>query len=246
MTGGDAEATEVERVLGELVLANRILANERVIDDFGHVSVRHPADQGRYFIARALSPSQVTREDIQEFTLDSAPTTDLGGRRPYAERALHGCVYAARADVGAVVHHHAPPILPFTITGERLRPVVHLGSVMGEAAPLWDSQDEFGDTTLLVDDNDKGASMARALGGAAMVLIRRHGATVVGDSIRDAVFTAIHSTANARLLLQALALGAVQELTKGEIEKARALHRSAFAQGRAWDFWLHRAGLSEA
>ena len=76
----------LEQTLAELVLANRILAREDVIDDFGHVSVRHPHDPGRYFLSRSRSPEIVSREDIMEFTLDGTPI-EPNGRRPYLERA---------------------------------------------------------------------------------------------------------------------------------------------------------------
>lgn len=243
MSRSDHE-TAVNWVIHELVLANRILANEGVIDDFGHVSVRHPERPDRYFLSRSRSPQLVTRDDVMEFDLENDLIGEANGRRPYAERALHGCVYEARPEVNAVVHHHAPPVLPFTVGATPLRPVFHMGAVMGAAAPVWDSQDEFGDTNMLVDDNAKGASMARALGDATIVLLKRHGATVVGAGLHDAVFTAIHSTANAKLLLAALPLGQVDYLSAGEIAQTGAMLRSPFAQARAWEFWRHRVGFA--
>ncbi len=96
----------LERALNDLVIANRILANEDVVDAYGHVSIRHPDDPSRYFLARSLSPEQVTRKDIMEFDLDGRP---LGGdtRQPYLERFIHGSIYEARPEVQAVVHAHA-------------------------------------------------------------------------------------------------------------------------------------------
>lgn len=241
---GHPENDPATWAIHELVVANRILANEGIIDDFGHVSIRHPARPARYFLSRSRSPQVVTRDDIMEFDLDNAVVGEADGRRPYKEAAIHGCVYAARPDVNSVVHHHAPPVLPFTVCPVPLRPVFHMGAVMGREAPVWDSQDEFGDTNMLVDDNARGASMARALGAARMVLLKRHGATVVGGTLHDAVFTSIHSTANARLLLDALPLGAVDYLTPGEIDAAAAMLRSPLPQARAWEFWRHRIGLA--
>ena len=58
-------------IVAELALANRILANEGVLDAFGHVSARHPGDAGRYLLPRARSPGLVEPGDILEFTLDS-------------------------------------------------------------------------------------------------------------------------------------------------------------------------------
>lgn len=239
----DSRSETARSTVEALVQANRILAHEGIIDDFGHVSRRDPEDPGVYYLSRSRSPALVEAGDIMRFPLDnSADPADP--RRPYNERAIHGCVYAARPEVMAVVHHHAPPVLPFTVTATPLRPVFHMGSVMGAEAPVWDSQAEFGDTNMLVDDNAKGDAMAGALGGATMVLLKRHGATVVGTGLRDAVFTSIHSTANARLLLEAMRIGTPDFLSPGEIERTAAMLRSEGPQARAWEFWCHRARLA--
>ena len=139
-----------EDAIRNLVLANRVLAREEVIDGFGHVSLRSPTDPGRFLLSRSRSPEVVTRDDIQEFDLDGRLVSD-DPRRPYAERFIHAAVYAARADVNAVSHHHAKAVLPFTVSGVKLRPVFHMASVMGAEVPLWDSQPEFGDTNMLID-----------------------------------------------------------------------------------------------
>ena len=55
----------VERVLRNLVIANRILANEGVVDAYGHVSVRHPENPNRYFLSRSRSPELVDRKSTR-------------------------------------------------------------------------------------------------------------------------------------------------------------------------------------
>src|SRR5437899_9272747 len=103
------------QVLDELVTANRILAREGVVDSFGHVSIRHPDRPDRFLLSRARAPECIEADDLMEFALDGAPVQP-GGAKPYAERFIHAAVYAARADVGAVVHHHSPAVIPFSIT----------------------------------------------------------------------------------------------------------------------------------
>jgi len=139
----------------ELALANRIIAHEGVLDGFGHVSMRHPTDPGRYLLARSRSPELIEPADIFEFTLDSEPVAAKGVTL-YGERVIHGCIYQARPDVNAVCHHHSPSVLPFCITGIELVPVFHMGAVLGTAAPFWDSRDEFGDTNMLVVKPEEG------------------------------------------------------------------------------------------
>jgi ribulose-5-phosphate 4-epimerase/fuculose-1-phosphate aldolase len=223
----------------ELAVANRILAHEGVIDAFGHVSIRHPDDPGRYFLSRSRAPELVEPDDILEFDLDSQPV-----KPPivhlYAERVIHGEIFKARPDVIAVVHHHAPAVMPFCISGDPIVPVFHLGASMGATAPFWDSRDDFGDTNLLVVKPAEGASLARALGHHHMVLMRRHGATVVGTSLRELVFRAIYSCDNARYLSEAKRLGNFGPLTPGEIEMAQAIYQLPNAQSRAWEYWATR------
>ena len=160
----------------ELAVANRILANEGIIDAFGHISVRNPKDPSRYFISRHRASELVEPSDVLEMTLDSKPVVPTGVRL-YSEMVIHGEIYKARPDVTSVCHHHAPAILPFCATGIELVPLFHLGGTLGAKVPFWDSRDEFGDTNLLVSTPEEGASHARALGPHFMVLLRRHGAT---------------------------------------------------------------------
>ena len=76
---------DLKSVIHELAIANRILAAERVVDAFGHVSVRHPEDPSRYLLSRSRSPELVEPGDIMEFTLKGEPL-DQHGRAIYAER----------------------------------------------------------------------------------------------------------------------------------------------------------------
>jgi len=158
----------------QVALANRMLANEGVLDAFGHVSMRHPADPGRYLLSRSRSPGMIEADDVLEYTLDSAPV-----REPtvslYAERVIHGCIYEARPDVMAVCHHHAPAVMPFAIAGVPIVPVFHLGAAGGETVPFWNQRDDFGDTNLLVVQPEEGHSLARALWDRTMDSYRARG-----------------------------------------------------------------------
>jgi ribulose-5-phosphate 4-epimerase/fuculose-1-phosphate aldolase len=224
----------------QVALANRMLANEGVLDAFGHVSIRHPADPGRYLLSRSRSPALIEAADILEFTLDSEPV-----ERPtvqlYAERVIHGCIYQARPDVMAVCHHHAPAVMPFCITGTLLVPVIHVAAIMGDTVPFWDQRDDFGDSNLLVVKPEEGHSLARALGPHSAVLMRRHGATVVGGNVRELVFRSIAMCQNAEYQMRALALGSFGPLTPGETKLAAAVNLGPGPLTRAWDYWTARA-----
>jgi HCOMODA/2-hydroxy-3-carboxy-muconic semialdehyde decarboxylase len=228
-----------EKTRIEVALGNRILANEGVLDAFGHVSIRSPDNPNRYFLSRSRSPELVEPGDLLEFDLDSEPikppTVGM-----YSERVIHGEIYKARPDVMAVCHHHCPAMLPYTITGEKMVPVYHLGAVMGQEVPVWDQHDEFGDTNLLVRKPEEGASLARALGSNHMVLMRRHGATAVAGNLRELVFRTIYSCRNAEYQTLSKLVGSITRLTPGEIELAGAIYKQPNSIGRAWEYWVVR------
>ena len=234
-------------VLHELIVATRILANEKVLDAFGHVSVRHPHDPQRYFIPRHRAPELAEVSDLVELTLDSEPVRPTGFRL-YSEKVIHGEIYKARPDVNAVVHHHAHTVLPFAISGQQIVPVFHLAAVVGPV-PFWDQRDEFGDTNMLVTKSEEGASLARALGPNWMVLMRRHGATVAGTGIRELIFRTVFGSDNCKLLSQAMAMGHVDALSPGEIKLTAAHQQRPPSTNRAWDYWVRqveKAGLMPA
>ncbi len=232
----------LDNAIRDLVLANRILAREDVIDDFGHVSVRHPTNPDRFLLSRSRSPEVVARDDIMEFELDGTLVSD-DNRRPYAERFIHGAIYMARPDVNSVSHHHARSVIPFSVTDVPLRPVFHMASVAGATIPVWDSQPEFGDTNMLVDRLDMGHSLARALGGERAALLRGHGAVCAAPNLRAICMISIYMKENADLILKTLPLGTPSYLTDGEIEKAGTMLLSDMPLARAWEYWTARAGF---
>jgi ribulose-5-phosphate 4-epimerase/fuculose-1-phosphate aldolase len=216
-----------------------MLANEGVLDAFGHVSLRHPHDPEKFLLSRSRSPQLVEPGDVLEFSLDSAPVWPTA-EKLFAERVIHGCIYEARPDVMAVCHHHAAAIMPFAIAEVPLVPVFHLGAAMGETIPFWDQRDEFGDTNLLVVKPEEGRSLARALGPHAAVLMTHHGATVVGGDLRELVSRTIFMCENARYQLQAQILGRAPPLSPGETRMAGSLNALPNVVGRTWEYWTIR------
>ena len=228
------------QLLDQLVTANRILAREGVVDSFGHVSIRDPGRADCFVLSRARAPECIEPEDLVAFTLDGIPI-DPAGRKPYAERYIHGAVYEARAEVGAVVHHHSPSVIPFSVTSARLSPVMHMCAGIGTHVPTWDSRARFGDTNLLVTNVEMARDLAAALGPRPAILMRGHGAVVAGASLREVVFNSIYLQLNADLQMKAQALGDVTFLSEGEIA-AVLRTRGSFTFERAWEFWCRRAG----
>ena len=119
------------KLIDDLVAANRILADQGVVDGYGHVSVRHPADPQRYLMSRSIAPELVTAADIMEFDLDSV-AVDARGRTTYLERFIHGEIYRVRPDVVAVVHNHSPSVIPFGVSDRPAAPALPHERVPGQ------------------------------------------------------------------------------------------------------------------
>lgn len=234
-----------QALFDELVTANRILANEGVMDAFGHVSMRDPENPQRYILSRARPPERIERGDIMVFELDGTPVDPSIGK-PYLERHIHGAIYEARPDVHAVVHSHSRSVVPFTVSSTRLRPIVHSCATIGCDVPVWDAQTTFGDTNLLISSMAMGRDFAGVLAGNASALMRGHGSTVVGESLRAVVYTAVYLEVNAQLQMNAMRLGDVKYLTPGEVETICSRLRDAKpgeGYDRGWEYWCGRVGI---
>jgi HCOMODA/2-hydroxy-3-carboxy-muconic semialdehyde decarboxylase len=194
-------------------------------------------------LSRARAPQLVEPGDIVEYDLDSDSVKKVDVQQ-FSERVIHGEIFKARPDVMAICHHHAPAIMPFAIAGVSIVPVFHLAAALGETVPFWDSRDDFGDTNLLVRTKEEGASHARGLGANAAVLLRRHGATVVGRDLHEVVSRSIYLCQNADYQMRAQLLGSVDPLTAGETKLAGAINSQPNVVSRTWEYWTVR--LDEA
>lgn len=235
VSGGPVDPQLIE----DLVAANRILADQSVLDGWGHVSVRHPRDPNRYLLSRSRAPELVSTDDILEFDLDSNPV-DAKGHSLYTERFIHGEIYKARPDVMAIVHTHAPALIPFSITKVQLKPVYHRSAFVSAGIPVFEIRARAGMTDMLIRDKALGRALADALGNHPAALMRGHGAVIVGPSIQRVVGRSIFLPLNATLQMQAAALGGpVTYLDPEEAAKIEA--REGYGLGRAWEAWKRKA-----
>jgi ribulose-5-phosphate 4-epimerase/fuculose-1-phosphate aldolase len=226
-----------DQLIEELVLANRILYAQGVVDAFGHVSVRSAADPNRFLLTWAVAPALATAADVLSFDFDGN-TPDSAGRELYSERFIHSAIYRSRPDVMGIVHSHSQAIIPFTITDIALRPVWHVSAFLQDAVSLFDTHDLAGDTDLLIKNGDLGAALASALGAGTVTLMRGHGNVVVGRSVREAVSRAIYTEANARLQAASQLMGGrVKFLTDGEAKLMKAYQKPDVR--RQWELWVH-------
>lgn len=237
----------IARLIEDLVAANRILANENVVDAFGHVSVRHPDDPNRYFLSRARSPQLIDADDIMEFMLDGTPARQSSGT-PYAERFIHSGLYEVQPHTQSVVHSHSQAVVPFSVGGEVIRPIMHNCAPIGAEVRTWDSRTRFGDTDLLVSNREMGRDLAQFMHGCPCALMRGHGSVVASQTLRLAVYTAIALQRSAELQSATKRYDEVIFLSPGEIAKANAMleikpDKPLIGLDRAWEYYCHRANV---
>jgi ribulose-5-phosphate 4-epimerase/fuculose-1-phosphate aldolase len=230
--GASAAADPDEDRVSELVIANHILADQGVLDGFGHITVRSAKNPTHYFMAVSRAPAIVTRADIVEFDdKDGAPVRPET-RALYSERFIHGEIYRARPDVQSVIHAHTPAVLPFGLTKTPFRPLIHVAYFMGfDPVPVFEIRDADGeDNKMLVNNAKTGDALAKVLGQRSVVLMRGHGMTVVGGSIREAVFRGVYTKVNAEVELATLPLGRPVFLNKFEVGRSERIVRQ-------WEAW---------
>jgi len=228
-----------QALLEDLVTANHILQDQGVVDGYGHVSVRNPANPNHFFISRWLAPDLVTVSDIMELDFDCVPT---GGdnRRMYSERWIHAEIYRARPDVKSIVHTHAPTVVLMGTINEPLLPIYHMGGFIGAGLPTFDIHKTFGNTNMLINEAAKAKALAQSLGTAPAALMRGHGGVTVGTNIMHSVGRSVYLKVNAEMHLQA-GSRKIQTLTPEEAALAE-VGNSDFPKD--WDLWARKVRKS--
>ena len=224
------------KLVEDLVAAGRILADHGLLDGWGHVSVRHNRDPNRFLMSRGLSADLVTDKDILEFDLDSRPvdTHGLPTSALFTERYIHGEIYKMRPDVIAVVHTHAPSLIPFGVTEVPLKPMYHRSAFISFGIPVFEIRDRAGMTDMLIRNPTLGHDLAEVLGNHPAALMRGHGAAVTGPSLPRVVGRTIFLALNATLQAQAINMGT--PITYMDPEEARKIEeREGHGLARTWE-----------
>jgi len=207
--------TEVERLKARIAQATRMLAREGIIASSGHVSARIPGTD-----RVLIGPADVTRDIL---TADDIVTVDLDSKKIEGKRAqpleteIHTGIYRARPDVMAVVHSHPVHSVVFSVTKKPILPVSVHGAIFADGVPTLEHVGH-------VNTRDLGDGLARALGSHRAVLIKMHGAAIVGASVEEAFVAALQLEENAEKQLWAEATGKVEPMTAEEA--ARSVRQS--------------------
>ena len=238
---------ESARTLSEakrmLVLANRVLANEGVFDAFGHISVRNPENPETFLISRAISPELVTEDDILIMNFGGEIVEGTPGFQAFGERAIHCAIYEARPDVMSVCHPHPHEIMPFASSEVPLESIYHQNVTFYDGLAVFrDLPPECG---LMINTLELGRKLAAEMGTLRGILIRNHGIVVVGESLPRAVYSAVTIRDNARMLLQAMAMGTqLHYISREEAEQGTYQQFCKLGLARSWNYWCTKAKQS--
>src|ERR1700686_437403 len=228
-----------DALLADLVTANHILQDQGVVDGYGHVSVRNPANPNHFYISRWLAPDLVTVKDIVELDYDCVPANG-DTRKLYSERWIHAEIYRVRPDVKSIVHTHAPTVVLMGTINEPLLPVYHMGGFIGTGLPTFDIRKSFGMTNMLINDAAKGKPLAQTLGDKPGALMRGHGGITVGNSIMHSVGRSVYLKINAEMHLQA-GSRKIETLSPEEAHQAEVGNQEF---PKDWDLWARKVRKS--
>lgn len=167
---------------------------------WGHASVRDPEDRGVWMKASGWGFEETGADRV--VLVDRQGTVVQGKGSRHLEYPIHTEIMAAREDVGAVVHTHAPALSAFSSLKEPLRAISHDGVPFA-----YPSVGSFSVTGALIASSELGAALATELGGAPALLMPRHGAVTVGPDIETAVMFAVLLERACRTALSAMAAG---------------------------------------
>jgi ribulose-5-phosphate 4-epimerase/fuculose-1-phosphate aldolase len=200
----------------DFITALRIVSREGLSDAFAHLSARVGGEK-MLFMPRK-SPALVKPKDL--FVVDF--------HKPVPQSAVHQALYQIRPDVGAVIHFHSPHVILLTVVGETIRPMHNYSAIFYEGVPVFEG-------TGQVETPERASEIARLLGPAKAVLLRGHGAVVVGKTIPEVCVLALYLEESARLQTEAMKLGKPKSLSAEEAERVAKRTFKPASTERAWE-----------
>jgi ribulose-5-phosphate 4-epimerase/fuculose-1-phosphate aldolase len=215
----------------DVALANRIIERMGLSHAFGHASARIPGTN-TFLLPTRRSPGLAEAEDL--LVIDTEGKLVSGDGEPNSEFWIHARLYAARADVGGVVHAHPPACVCLTQIGEPHRVVHNQGAIFADGVPEYS---RIG----LIRSRELGDLLALTVGQGHSAMMRGHGITTAFAEVRAATVAACYLEESAALQLRMLSAVA------GNAAKLRAFSReealplrdqiTGSVVTRAWDYF---------
>jgi L-fuculose-phosphate aldolase len=224
-------AQSLDALREDVALANRILERLGLSHAFGHASARIPGTQ-TFLIPTRRSPGLAEARTLLVVSTEGQVLS--GDGEPNSEFWIHARTYAARPDVGGVVHAHPPGCVCLTQIGQPHRVVHNQGGIFAEGVPEYPR-------VGLIRSRELGDLLAAALGNGTAVMMRGHGITTAFPDIRQATVAACYLEESASLQLRMLAAAGgdasrLREYTREEAEGLRDQVSGNVAR-RAWEYF---------
>ena len=207
----------------DFVTAMRIISHEGLSDAFAHLSARVEGGKKMLFMPRK-SPALVKASQL--FVVDF--------EKLVPQSSVHQAIYKVRDDVGSVIHFHSSAVILLTILGQTVRPMHNYSAIFYEGVPVFEG-------TGQVESPERVGEIARLLGPAKAVLLRGHGAVVVGQNVREACILALYLEESARLQVEATKLAAPQFISQEEAERIARRTFKPSSNERAWEHFKNAA-----
>jgi L-ribulose-5-phosphate 4-epimerase len=229
---GDADVGKMKE---RIALATRMLASEGIVGSSGHVSMRVPGTDRVLVGPSDVSRDVITPDDVVMVDLDSRQLA--GNRKRPDETEIHTGIYRARADVMSVVHTHPTYSVVFSVTKRPILPVHMHGAIFADGVPVFDSVGH-------INTRELGDGLARALGNRRAVLIKMHGAAIVGHSLEEAFVAAFQLEETAQQQLLAEQAGAtVEPMTAADVARCVKQSWSPFSIQKRWQYYVDKQSL---
>ncbi len=217
----------LERLKKDLISACRILADQKLVAGFGHVSARVP-DSEHFILTPRTSLTLVRESELLIMNLNGEVVQ--GSATPPFEAWLHTAIMKNKPRVNAITRIHARVANMFSVTDRKLEPVHNHGSFFAGGVPVFQTPD-------LIASAGLGNAVAATLGDNPAVLLRGNGQVTVGRSIPEAVMMAIYLEEAAEVLFGALQIGKPTPLTSDESAKRQVEALPPVDMERAWNFF---------
>ena len=156
--------------------------------------------------------------------------------KPVSQSGVHQAVCLARPDVASVIHFHSPNVVLLSVLGQSILPLHNYSVIFFEGVPLFESPGQ-------VETPERAAEIATVLGAAKAVVLRGHGAVVVGRTIPEVCILALYLEESARLQADAMRLGSPMYLSAEEAER---ISRRTFKPASTERAWEHFCALVDA
>ena len=220
-----------EALRHDVALANRVIERFGLSNAFGHASARIPGTNTFYFPTRR-SPGLADENRL--LVLDADGKLLSGEGTPNSELWIHARIYAARPDVGGVVHAHPPGCVCLTQIGQALRVLHNQGGAFLDGVPEYE---RIG----LIRSRELGDLLAQRLGGGVAVMMRGHGMTTACADLRTATVAACFLEESATLQMRMLSAaggdaGRLRVYTREEAERVQD-QLSPHVVTRAWEYY---------